>query len=52
MEIYKDLSSPASIEFKELLNSQLSKTQIEEGKSLMEKLTKSQKNLFFYLLKA
>ena len=32
MEIYKDLSNPASQEFKELLNSQLSKIQIEEGK--------------------
>ena len=32
MEIYKDLSSPASQEFEKLLNSQLSKVQIEEGK--------------------
>ena len=29
MEIYKDLSSPGSKEFEELLNSQLSKTRIE-----------------------
>ena len=32
MEIYKDLSSPESKEFQNLLNSQLSKTKIEEGK--------------------
>ena len=32
MEIYKDLSSPASKEFEKLLNSQLSKLKIEEGK--------------------
>ena len=32
MEIYKDLNNPASQEFKELLNSQLSKVKIEEGK--------------------
>ena len=32
MEIYKDLSSPATKQFEELLNSQLSKNQIEEGK--------------------
>jgi small subunit ribosomal protein S1 len=32
MEIYKDLTNPASQEFEKLLNSQLSKIQIEEGK--------------------
>ena len=32
MEIYKDLSSQASQEFEKLLNSQLSKANIEEGK--------------------
>ena len=31
MEIYKDLSSPASQKFEELLNTQLSKNKIEEG---------------------
>ena len=31
MEIYKDLSNPKSQEFEKLLNSQLSKVQIEEG---------------------
>ena len=33
MEIYKDLSSPASQEFQKLLSSQLSKNKIEEQKS-------------------
>ena len=32
MEIYKDLSNPATLEFEKLLNSQLSKINIEEGK--------------------
>ena len=32
MEIYKDLSNPASKEFEKLLNSQLSKVSIEEEK--------------------
>ena len=32
MQIYKELTSPASKEFEQLLNSQLSKTKIEEGK--------------------
>ena len=32
MEIYKDLSTQASREFKELLNNQLSKTKIEKVK--------------------
>ena len=40
MEIYKDLSSPASQKFQKLLNSQLSKDKIEEGKVLKEKLLK------------
>ena len=31
MEIYKDLSNPASQEFEKLLNSQLSKNSIEES---------------------
>ena len=51
MEIYKDLKSPASQEFEKLLNSQLSKIDIEEGKIIEGKLIKSLKNLFFYLLK-
>ena len=50
MEIYKDLSSPASIEFKELLNSQLSKTQIEEGKIIDGKINKiTEKFVFLFV---
>jgi len=40
MEIYKDLSNPASKEFEQLLNSKLSKTQIEEGKIIDGKINK------------
>ena len=38
MEIYKDLSSPASQQFEKLLNSQLSKNKIEEGKIIEGKI--------------
>ncbi len=40
MEIYKDLSNPASKEFEKLLNSKLSKIQIEEGKIIDGKINK------------
>ena len=40
MEIYKDLTNPASKEFEKLLNSQLSKIQIEEGKIIEGKINK------------
>ena len=40
MEIYKDLSSPGSKEFEKLLNSQLSKIQIQEGKIIEGKINK------------
>ncbi len=40
MEIYKDLSNPASKEFEKLLNSKLSKNQIEEGKIIEGKINK------------
>ena len=40
MEIYKDLSNPAKKEFEKLLNSQLSKIQIEEGKIIEGKINK------------
>ena len=36
MEIYKDLSNPASKEFEKLLSSQLSKVQIEERAKLLK----------------
>ena len=40
MEIYKDLSNPASKEFEKLLNSKLSKANIEEGKIIDGKINK------------
>ena len=55
MEIYNDLSNPASIEFKELLNSQLSRTPIEEGKiieGIINKITEKFVFLFVEGLKS
>ena len=50
MEIYKDLSSPRSKEFEELLNSQLSKIQIEEGKIIEGKINKiTEKFVFLFV---
>ena len=50
MEIYKDLSNPASQEFEKLLNSQLSKTQVEEGKIIEGKVNKiTEKYVFIYI---
>ena len=51
MEIYKkDLSSPASKEFEQLLNSQLSKTNIEEGKVIEGKINKiTEKFVFLFI---
>ena len=50
MEIYNDLSNPASIEFKELLNSQLSRTPIEEGKIIEGKINKiTEKFVFLFV---
>ena len=50
MEIYKDLSSPASKEFEKLLNSQLSKAQIEEGKIIEGKINKiTEKFVFLFV---
>ena len=40
MEIYSDLSSAASKEFEQLLNSHQSKTPIEEGKIIEGKINK------------
>ena len=40
MEIYRDLSSPETQEFEKLLNSKLSKIQIEEGKIIDGKINK------------
>jgi small subunit ribosomal protein S1 len=50
MEIYKDLSSPASKEFEKLLNSQLSKSTIEEGKIIEGKINKiTEKFVFLFV---
>ena len=50
MEIYKDLSSPANQEFEKLLNSQLSKNQIEEGKIIEGKINKiTEKFVFLFI---
>ena len=50
MEIYKDLSSAASKEFEKLLNSQLSKIQIEEGKIINGKINKiTEKFVFLFV---
>ena len=50
MEIYKDLSSPASQQFEKLLNNQLSKNKIEEGKVIEGKITKiTEKYVFLFI---
>ena len=50
MEIYKDLSSPASQQFQKLLNNQLSKNKIEEGKVIEGKITKiTEKYIFLFI---
>ena len=50
MEIYKDLSNQASKEFEQLLNSQLSKTKIEEGKVIDGKINKiTEKFVFLFI---
>ena len=50
MEIYKDLSTPATQEFEKLLNSQLSKIQIEEGKIIEGKINKiTEKFVFLFV---
>ena len=50
MEIYKDLSSLASQQFEKLLNTQLSKNKIEEGKIIEGKITKiTEKYVFLFI---
>tara|TARA_B100001173_G_scaffold272039_1_gene250350 strand:+ start:1750 stop:3480 length:1731 start_codon:yes stop_codon:yes gene_type:complete len=50
MEIYKDLSSPASQQFEKLLNNQLSKNKIVEGKLIEGKITKiTEKYIFLFI---
>ena len=50
MEIFKDLKNPASQEFEKLLNSQLSKINIEEGKIIEGKINKiTEKFVFLFV---
>ncbi len=50
MEIYKDLSSTSSKEFEKLLNSQLSKVKIEEGKIIEGSINKiTEKFVFLFV---
>ena len=50
MEVYKDLSSQAVKEFENLLNSQMSKVKIEEGKIINGTVTKiSEKFVFLFV---
>ena len=50
MEVYKDLSDPTSQEFEKLLNSQLSKINIEEGKIINGKINKiTEKFVFLFV---
>ena len=50
MEVYKDLKSPANQQFEKLLNSQLSKNKIEEGKIIEGKITKiTEKFVFIFI---
>ena len=50
MEIYKDLSSQETKDFEKLLNSQLSKTKIEEGKIIEGKINKiTEKFVFLFV---
>ena len=50
MEIYKDLTNSASKEFEKLLNSQLSKIKIEEGKIIDGKINKiTEKFVFLFI---
>ena len=50
MELYKDLNTPQSKEFEQLLNNQLSKTKIEEGKIIDGKINKiTEKFVFLFV---
>ena len=50
MEIYKDLSNPSSKEFEKLLNSQLSKLRIEEGKIIEGEINKITEKFVFLMI--
>ena len=50
MEIFKELNTPQSKEFEKLLNNQLSKIQIEEGKIIDGKINKiTEKYVFLFI---
>ncbi len=50
MELYKELNNPQSKEFEQLLNNQLSRTKIEEGKIIEGKINKiTEKYVFLYI---
>ena len=50
MEVYKDLNTPKNQQFEKLLNSQLSKNKIEEGKIIEGKITKiTDKFVFIFI---
>ena len=50
MEIYKELNSPKNKEFETLLNSQLSKTKVQEGNVVVGTVTKiTTKYIFLYI---
>ena len=50
MEIFKSIDTEASKEFEKLLNSQLSKVKIEEGKIIEGKITKiTEKFVFIFI---
>ncbi len=50
MEIYKELNNPKAKEFEQLLNNQLSKIQIEEGKIIEGKINKiTEKFVFLFI---
>ena len=51
MEVYKELETPASKEFVKLLNSQLSKNKIEEGKVVDGKIAKITEKFIFLIFK-
>ena len=50
MEIYKEIQTSKSKEFEKLLNTQLSKTKIEEGKIIEGRVTKiTEKFVFLFI---